>query len=152
MSESDPPRLVRLVRLWWQMTRGALILFVVIAAGLFIFNGDFRAHHLGFTDQREVTVVAMQEGTERCGRHLSGDLARVTWTADGATQSAGWTVCPGDGPAEPGSHATLWVADGRKAHDTAPWELYAYLPVMAVSVGTVLTAFVMLTRRTEAGR
>ncbi|CAM4037714.1 hypothetical protein JAAN108728_08470 [Janibacter anophelis] len=136
------------MRLWWRMTRGALVLVVVIAAGLMVLNGDFRGHHLGFTHERDVQVAQVQQDTQKCSRASArGDLVTVIWQDGSDRGTAWWTRCPDNARVEGGDTVRLWVADGRKAYDGGPWELYAAVPLMAVGIGTALTVIVLLTNR-----
>lgn len=125
---------LRLVRLWWRLTLAFLAVLLVFVVGILVFNGSWRTHMLGLSEERRVTVASVDPGSERCGKSSSGDGVVLTWEDGGTTRSATWVACAGDRPVEAGDQLTLWVADGRRAYDYSPLSWWTTMPTTAPAV------------------
>lgn len=141
-TEETRPWPVRLVRLWWRLTLGFLAVLLVLVAGILVFNGSWRTHMLGFSEERRVTVTSVDRGSERCGKASSGDGVTLAWEDGGTAKSATWVACAGDRPVEAGDHRTLWVADGRRAYDYSPLSWWTTMPTTAPAVALFFAVFI----------
>lgn len=145
--EEIRPWPLRLLRLWWRLSQGFLGVLLVFVVGILVFNGSWRTHMLGFSEERSVTVTSVDPGSERCGKSLSGDGVSVTWQDGGRARTATWVACAEDRPVEVGDHRTLWVADGRRAHDYSPLSWWLKMPTTAPAVALFFAVLITVKER-----